>query len=155
MRVELVIIGRPQQQGSGSRVGGRNVYIDSNQKKLMPWRAVVAAAAVEAMLAQGRDVIGSGRWDTLITDPVELTAWFYFNRPKCHFRTGKFSQLLKTSAPAHHAQKPDLDKLLRAACDALTGSLWRDDSQVARIRAAGRAWTTGAERAEIVVETLE
>lgn len=29
-----------------------------------------------------------------------------------------------------HTKKPDVDKLLRGLCDALTGIAWRDDSQV-------------------------
>ena len=29
-----------------------------------------------------------------------------------------------------HSKKPDVDKLLRALCDALTGIVWVDDSQV-------------------------
>ena len=32
-----------------------------------------------------------------------------------------------------HTKTPDIDKLLRAALDALTGVVWRDDAQVAEV----------------------
>lgn len=31
-----------------------------------------------------------------------------------------------------HSKKPDIDKLLRALCDGLTGIVWRDDAQVSQ-----------------------
>jgi Holliday junction resolvase RusA-like endonuclease len=56
---------------------------------------------------------------------------FDMPRPKCHYRTGKRSAELKDNAPAYHAGRPDATKLTRAVEDALTGIVWRDDSQVA------------------------
>ena len=54
--------------------------------------------------------------------PVRLCITFVFERPK--------------SAPASRTRptvKPDLDKLTRSSCDALTGVLWADDAQVVEI----------------------
>jgi Holliday junction resolvase RusA-like endonuclease len=55
---------------------------------------------------------------------VELVADFYVRRPK---------GLPKRWV--HAIKKPDLDKLLRAIGDGLTGVVWRDDSQVISISA--------------------
>jgi len=35
-----------------------------------------------------------------------------------------------------HVKRPDLDKLIRAVCDSLTGIFYRDDSQIFSIQAA-------------------
>jgi Holliday junction resolvase RusA-like endonuclease len=51
--------------------------------------------------------------------PLRLNCTFVFKKPR--------------SAPADRARpivKPDLDKLMRACCDALSGVLWKDDAQV-------------------------
>lgn len=53
-----------------------------------------------------------------------------------------------------HTKKPDVDKLLRAMCDALTGVAWRDDSQCC-IVAINKvyAWD-GITGAIVTVETI-
>ncbi len=61
---------------------------------------------------------------------VHLELQFRMPRPKSHYRTGRNAHLLKSSAPLHHAVKPDLTKLVRSTEDALTGIIWRDDAQV-------------------------
>src|SRR5206468_58994 len=67
------------------------------------------------------------------TGPVDVGLYFYFPRPKSHYRTGRNSHLLKDPATEYKPSKPDLDKLVRAALDAITqsGRIWRDDAQVA------------------------
>jgi hypothetical protein len=41
-----------------------------------------------------------------ITTPIEAELNFYFERPKVHFRTGKFADQLKPNAPVYHSKKP-------------------------------------------------
>jgi hypothetical protein len=41
-----------------------------------------------------------------ITTPIEAELNFYFERPKLHFRTGKFADQLKPDAPVYHSKKP-------------------------------------------------
>ena len=50
---------------------------------------------------------------------LSVTMHFVFPRPKSHFRTGKYSDLIKDSAPVTHTSKPDLDNGVKLVCDAL------------------------------------
>lgn len=63
--------------------------------------------------------------------PVRVDVDFIFPRPKSHYRTGKNAHILREDAPNYHTSTPDLDKLQRAIGDALTGSVVRDDKQIA------------------------
>lgn len=64
---------------------------------------------------------------------VVLTMHFLMPRPKSHYRTGRFSHVLKDTAPREHTQKPDGDKLARAVGDALTrAGFITDDAVVTR-----------------------
>lgn len=69
--------------------------------------------------------------------PVGVDLVFRFPRPKSHFRTGRFSNLLKKDAPKYHTSTPDDDNLAKAVRDALgtfrglPNLLWDDDAQVA------------------------
>lgn len=89
-----------------------------------PWRATVAARATAAM--NGRE---------LRTGPLRLRATFVFARPASHFGTGRNEGRLKASAPLYVRKRPDVDKLLRAIGDALTGIVFRDDAQIVDVRA--------------------
>ena len=71
-----------------------------------------------------------GERTVLLICPVKLTLRFFMGRAQGHFRTGRRAGELKESAPAYHTKKPDLTKLTRAVEDALTGIVWKDDSQV-------------------------
>lgn len=117
-KIEFEVLGTAVPQGSKTVFGGRAV--DANAKRLKPWRAAVTAAA---RAAGGAPLEG----------PVRLRVHFFFERPKAHFRTGRFSHLLRDDAPEYVAVKPDIDKLVRALSDGITdaGTVWRDDSQVA------------------------
>jgi Holliday junction resolvase RusA-like endonuclease len=92
------------------------------------------------------------RWEPL-DEPVELYLNFYFSRPKGHYRSGKYSNVLRDDAPFLHGTKPDLDKLERAVLDALTGVVYVDDSRVASLYASKR-YTTGTEGVVIEVKYL-
>ncbi|MCC7334418.1 MAG: RusA family crossover junction endodeoxyribonuclease [Pirellulaceae bacterium] len=89
----------------------------------------------------------------LVTAPIELTARFYFARPKSHYGSGKNAGVLKASAPRIHAQSPDLDKLTRALGDSLTGVVIHDDKLIARI-VSERLWTIEAERTEVEIREI-
>lgn len=83
--------------------GGRAVLVEAN-KKLPDWRKAVKEAAAEAMTGD------------LFSQPVKVDITFFMPRPA------------KPKWAQYPASKPDLDKLVRAVFDALTGIVWADDA---------------------------
>lgn len=123
--ITLWVPGIPIPQGSKSALhrhnakpGARPILIDSNAAKLKPWRSTVGAIAGAEMQRRGL---------TSLIGPVVLELILRFPRPKGHYN--RKGQLLH-SAPPVPGQKPDLDKCLRAICDALTGIAYADDARV-------------------------
>jgi Holliday junction resolvase RusA-like endonuclease len=92
-----------------------------------------------------------------VRGPVKCSFTFIFPRPKSHYRTGKFSEHLKSSAPFWHSMKPDRDNLDKAVLDAITkAGIWNDDCQVC----AGyimKTYTSGKQKpgVQILIERLE
>ncbi len=84
------------------------------------WKSIVAKEA-------NRSAVGCP-WEATA---IRLTLGFVMARPKCHFRTGKFSHILRDDAPTWHTTAPDATKLTRGVEDALTGVCWKDDSMIA------------------------
>ena len=68
--------------------------------------------------------------------PVSLFVHFYMKRPKSHYRTGKFSNMLKKESPMHHVTKPDIDNLAKFLLDCSNGTIIKDDSQVFQLSAS-------------------
>jgi len=102
----------PAPQGSKRHLG-RGVMIESC-RNVKPWRALVTSAAIATGLP-------------IIRGPVSVSVVFLFLRPKAHYTS---KGLLRSSAPQHHAVRPDGSKLLRSTEDALTGSLLEDDARI-------------------------
>ncbi len=154
--VRFTVFGRPQQRGSktpwlprhkdGSLVtkNGRPVIatMDSN-KKSKDW------------MAQVRQAAGAAYSGELLRGPISFSVTFYFARPQSHFGSGKNAGVLKTSAPLHHTQTPDVGKLVRAVEDALTGVVWADDKQVCQHDQIRKEWTTEQERAELSIVPIQ
>ena len=128
---ELLIEGVPAPQGSKS-VNRKTGHMFEQSKGLPAWKRAMAAA-----LAQYRDDLGG--MDPYGTATV-LTAHFLMPRPKSHYRTGRFSHVLKESAPREHTQKPDGDKLARALGDALTRAGFITDDAVITRWVADKRW---------------
>jgi len=133
----ITVYGTPTPQGSKKilgRAGGPRQLVDSNADALRLWRDDVKGAALRAL-----DVTPG--WDREMYPVVMMHVTFTLLRPKSHYRQGKeTSHMLRDGAPQHyHGVKPDLDKLLRAVCDALTSAgVYQDDSRVAQV------WATKA-----------
>ena len=102
--------------------------------KTVAWRQVVLLAALAEIRSRG------SRWPGLLSGPLAVRATFYLAQPRSARRR----------ALPH--VKPDLDKLLRAVGDALTGTVYADDSQVVSIAAAKLYGEPP--RAEIEVEAI-
>tara|TARA_R100000152_G_C6755517_1_gene179244 strand:+ start:477 stop:908 length:432 start_codon:yes stop_codon:yes gene_type:complete len=67
-----------------------------------------------------------------IEGSVAIFCWFTFERPKIHYRTGKFSDQLKENVPFWHIIKPDLSNLIKFYEDALglSDHFFLDDKQI-------------------------
>lgn len=154
--IRFTVIGKPQQRGSKQAVlipkrGGG--FVEKNG------RPIVAAKDdnqnSKEWMGQVRDAAHRAFQGELIAGPVRLTVKFYFKRPGNHFRSGDRSKPLKDGVPTWHAGTPDLDKLVRALGDSLTGVVLVDDKQIAEFGPGfGKFWTTEAERAEVLIEPL-
>lgn len=152
--ITFTVIGRPQQRGSKQAVlipkrGGG--FVEKNGRPI-----VVAKddnPNSKEWMGQVRDAAHAAFSGELIASPVKLTVRFYFKRPKNHFRTGKNAHLLRDDAPYWHAGTPDLDKLVRAICDSLTGVVLADDKQIAATLSE-KYFTIESERCEVTIEQL-
>lgn len=114
--LRLNVEGTPVPQGSKSawvnKATSRAVMFDQNTKKLAPWRETVHTAA--SVLFKGDRV-----------DDVAVVVILEFRMPR--------PASVKRAFP--HV-KPDVDKLARAVLDALTGVVFKDDSQVVSLQAS-------------------
>jgi len=80
--------------------------------------------------------------------PITLICWFLLPRPK-----GMIWK--KRPMPREkHIKKPDTDNLTKAVKDALTGILWRDDSQVWHEQASKQIHA-GDESPRVVIKVME
>jgi len=108
---------------SGVTQDGRRFYRHAS-KFTKPWMDSVKFFAIKAYQ---RGIIHPG--------PLGLIIWFYMTRPKHHYGTGRNEGVLKEWAlQMQPTGKPDLSKCVRALEDALTGIIWKDDSQVVYIQ---------------------
>lgn len=133
-RLVIEAHGMPAPQGSKRYVG--NGIMIENSPRVKPWREDVKQAALAALDEEPA-------WDRTAAQ-VFMQVVFTLPRPKGHYRTGKFANLLRDGAPTLHSHKPDLDKLIRSTCDALTtAGAYADDSRIVRIIAT-KAYATRA-----------
>jgi crossover junction endodeoxyribonuclease RusA len=124
--VVFEVAGVPQPQGSKTikRTKGGGAVVREDNPATEPWRNAVAAAAINAM--EGGE---------LLAGPLLLWVEFRFPRPKAHYGTGRNAGALKASAPHWCTTRPDLDKLVRAVGDAITGVVCVDDCQLVEVEA--------------------
>lgn len=133
MFVEFVARGVPIPQGSKtimkSKRSEKSWLVDNNAKKLRTWRECVANAGVNAM--QGRDPLRN----------VKVIMVFNVGeRPKSYFTSkGKPSSKWRM----YPNKKPDVDKLIRAVLDSLTGVCFADDAEVVQVCALKRFGNPG------------
>ena len=114
--ISFTVPGKPAPQGSKRHVGNGRMIESSTE--VGPWRERIAIAAHNAMRAAGQQMLGCA---------VDVRLDFVMPRPK---------STPKTTPPA--SKRPDIDKLARAALDAITSVLICDDSQVTGLRATKR-----------------
>lgn len=105
---KFFVRGRPVPQGSLKFIQGRPIHVRATDLAL--WRADIARNAQEAGYKP-------------VSGAVRVTILFEMKAPKTVTR--KYPHV-----------KPDLDKLVRAVLDGLTGVAYDDDSQVVFIEAS-------------------
>lgn len=135
---QFTVIGEPQPQGSTRAFipkGWNRAVITTANKKNKPWRQECSNAAMVAIETFGFVPMMNG-------EPVELSVDFYFDKPKS----------VKKSV-ACKVTKPDVDKLVRSVCDALTGIAFKDDAQIVRLHSTKRFGTPS--RAVVTVCTAD
>jgi len=124
-RIHIRVGGLPAP--GGSKVGVRNKQghvvglRDAAGQRNKNWRASCALCAQQVMQDEER---------ALCHGPLKVNFDFYMQRPKAHFRSGKYAGEIKNSAPLYPDKKPDRTKLMRSTEDALTGVVWHDDAQI-------------------------
>jgi len=99
-------------------------------KESKAWKAFVHSTAKQAMKAKFRKVLDETADGLKDLTPIRFVARFSKKRPDSHYRQGKFAGLLRDDAPLKPTGKPDVLKLARAIEDALTGAVYKDDSQI-------------------------
>jgi Holliday junction resolvase RusA-like endonuclease len=107
----MFVEGKPVHQGrprAGKTRDGRPVMYDPANSKL--WKLDVKYQAISERNKKKFE---------LLEGPVSMRLIFYMPRPKYIPKKVK-----------HHVKKPDLDNLEKAIKDALTGVLYKDDSQI-------------------------
>lgn len=114
----LWVPGQPAPQGSKRHVGGGRLIESS--KYLKPWRNLVAQYAHQAEFE-------------LAPGPVAVAVSFVLRRPVSAPKTKHI----------HAIHRPDVDKLIRAILDALTGIAYADDAQVTQLYAGKRLAVVG------------
>lgn len=140
--VTFFVLGLPAPKGSTRSFRhwstGRTITVADNAEKLEPWALSVSGAA----RAQGFARIDRA--------PVAVGLTFCLPRPLGHYGV----RGLRPSARRYPWVKPDLDKLVRAVGDALTGVVYLDDAQVVRLTAS-KVYADGRDvGVEVVVEEL-
>jgi Holliday junction resolvase RusA-like endonuclease len=141
--IELNVLGSPAPRGSDHAFYKpgmkRAVLIPDNSTRQRGWMAAVREAARAAI----------GETIAFVQKPLDVAIVFKMRRPAGHWRSSK---TLKASAPLYPTVKPDIDKLARATLDALTGTIWDDDSRIVRLGLVKRYAAPGEEGARITIE---
>lgn len=138
MVIKFRVDGEPAQKGSMSAFPIMNkntgkpvlndkgipmINVTDNSKKTKPWQRQVALEAQK------------NRPEKLLEGPVVMVLKFYFERPKS----------VSEKKRPYPIVYPDLDKLIRAIGDALTGKIYSDDAQVVDIISRKRYGEAGVE----------
>jgi len=124
--MEFSIQGKAEPAGSKKAFHNpknpQHPIVTDDNRKAGPWKAEVKAAAMEAMRRRNGH-------NGLMEGPIQVAMTFIVPRPQAHFTsTGNPSAVAKRMP--FPTVRPDLLKLARAIEDAMTGIVYRDDSQI-------------------------
>ena len=98
-----------------------------------------SAADKKTWIANVQSLTPSVVPETPLLDALYIKLDFAFKRPKCHYRTGKYSNELKPAfIQTHHTCTPDIDNLAKFCLDAMNRVFYKDDAQVVRLECTKR-----------------
>jgi Holliday junction resolvase RusA-like endonuclease len=97
--------------------------------------------------------IAKYRPKTPLADDICMKVIFYMPRPKSHYRTGKYSHLLKDNFKdvIYHSNTPDLDNLVKMIADVIQPQMICDDSQICMLFAEKKY---GQPRTEVTIKKV-
>jgi Holliday junction resolvase RusA-like endonuclease len=123
--------GQPRPRAFARKVGNTYTARVFDAGTAEQWKSHISVCACEA-----------GLNGVMMEGPIALQMCCYFRRPKSHYRSGKNSTLLKFACEeVRKTSKPDLDNLLKAACDCFTAlGAWKDDAQLNHVTVS-KEWT--------------
>lgn len=128
-RLSVWMPGPPPTQGSMRPIvtrSGKPRLLHDQHDRLAQWRADLRAVLAELPDDQARLLPLHG--------PLMLGVAVALPRPARHRRR---SGALSATAPRYPTTRPDLDKIVRAVCDALTiAAAWEDDRQITNLYAS-------------------
>jgi len=154
--IRLDVLGTPAPKGSARamNIRGKARLIASgskaNEKAMLTFETAIREVVHRQIFGGHRPKVYAPPFGEGV--PVSVGIVFRLARPQSHYGTGKNAGILKADAPPWPTSKPDVDKLARHVLDVLTGSLWKDDSQVAELSLRKTYAKPGNEGALIVAD---
>lgn len=85
---------------------------------------------------------------------IEVDCIFLIPRPKSHFRTGKYSHLLKPTAPIYHEVKGDRDNYDKCILDRMTKAGILKDDCIVIGGYVGKKWAHGVSGCFVRIKEL-
>lgn len=138
--VSFHVYGTPAPKGSTTRMPNGAMLpagTPASRKRFGEWRGDIRTAALEAMNGEPP------------TDrPIRLMCEFQLSVPTSSIRKYQLGWL-------PHVKRPDVDKLMRALLDALTGIVWVDDSQVCYAMVNKVYAWNGSPGAEVIIDFID
>jgi crossover junction endodeoxyribonuclease RusA len=139
--IDFWIDGEAKTKGSGKAVRrGRKIYVVNDCDKAKAFQHWVSWCARQEMA--GREPLSGA---------VEVLLEIFRRRPLKQLDKHGAAKL---GAPSWCSTRPDLDKQIRLVLDGLTGICYRDDGQVANLRAS-KSYTTDEPCVRVAVRELE
>lgn len=128
--ISIEVLGTPAPKGSSRafyKAGMKHaVIVKDNNDRQKSWEGAVRENA--------RAAVGDVAAPPYVNTALSVSIVFRLKRPAGHYsKSGKNAGKLLPSAPKFPQTIPDIDKLARATLDALIGTVFDDDSRIARL----------------------
>lgn len=109
---------KPQARPRAACRNGKAFMYNPDSKAQKEWKL-----AIDATLSRHANKQLDGAFEVVLE--------FYMPRPKSHYKSGRFSHILKDDAPLEHTSRGDVDNLCKVVLDRITKcGYWKDDSNV-------------------------